>query len=80
MTRGVARVGGGALPLAELEGPAVALKATDDPEAIAARLREHAPPVIARIHDGRVVLDPRTLTGAELDEVVLAVRDALAPR
>ena len=36
--------------------------------------------MIARIHDGRVVLDPRTLTDDELEEVVLAVRDALARR
>ncbi len=80
LTRGVARAGGGALPLTELEGPAVALSGSDDPEIIAARLREHEPPVIARIHDGRVVLDPRTLTGEELDEVAVAVRDALARR
>ncbi len=59
-----AKVGGGALPLLELEGPAVALEG--EPEAIARALRAHEPPVIARIHDGRVLLDPRTLTDEDV--------------
>jgi L-seryl-tRNA(Ser) seleniumtransferase len=80
LTRSVARAGGGALPLTELEGPAVALRSGDGPELLARRLREHEPPVIARIHDGQVVLDPRTLTDEELDEVVLAARDGLGAR
>jgi L-seryl-tRNA(Ser) seleniumtransferase len=80
LTRTVARAGGGALPLTELEGPAVALRSAGGPELVARRLREHEPPVIARIHDGDVVLDPRTLTDEELEEVVLAARDALGER
>jgi L-seryl-tRNA(Ser) seleniumtransferase len=72
-----ARAGGGALPLAELEGPAVALDAVDGPDQVAARLRAWEPPVIARIHDGRVVLDPRTLSDAELETVIEAARSAL---
>jgi L-seryl-tRNA(Ser) seleniumtransferase len=72
-----ARAGGGALPLAELEGPAVALDAVDGPDQVAARLRAWEPPVIARIHDGRVVLDPRTLPDAELETVIEAARSAL---
>jgi L-seryl-tRNA(Ser) seleniumtransferase len=75
--RSVARAGGGALPLTELEGPAIAVRSEQDPELLAARLREFDPPVIARIHDGRVVLDPRTLADAELDAVARAVRGAL---
>jgi hypothetical protein len=34
--------------------------------------------VIARIHDGRVLLDPRTLEEAEVEPVATAARDALA--
>ncbi len=71
------RAGGGALPLAELEGPAVALESGARPEEVMARLRAFEPPVIARIHDGRVVLDPRTLTEAEVDTVIEAARSAL---
>jgi L-seryl-tRNA(Ser) seleniumtransferase len=77
LVRTTSRVGGGALPLAELEGPAVALTAQIEPTQIAARLRAGQPPVIARIHDGRLVLDPRTLTEDEVEVVAVAVREAL---
>jgi len=74
LLRGVARVGGGALPLLELEGPAVALEG--EPEALARALRGHDPPVIARIHDGQVLLDPRTLSDEEVPIVARAVEGA----
>jgi L-seryl-tRNA(Ser) seleniumtransferase len=75
----VARVGGGALPLLELEGPACAV----DPgpiglEALAARLRRGEPPVVARARGGRLLLDPRTLTDEDADRVASAVAAALA--
>ncbi len=72
-----AKVGGGALPLLELEGPVVAI---DDPrgaDALASALRAGDPPVIARIREGRVLLDPRTLTDEEADLLAAAVRTAL---
>ena len=73
-----ARVGGGALPLLELPGPAVAI----DPgpagaTALAADLRASDPAVVGRLHDGRLLLDPRTLTDGEAREVARAVRAAL---
>jgi L-seryl-tRNA(Ser) seleniumtransferase len=71
----VAKVGGGALPLLELPGPAVAFDAPD-PDVLAARLRAHDPPVAGRIEDGRLLLDPRTLAGDELDVVAAAARAA----
>jgi len=72
-----ARVGGGSLPLLELPGPVVALPGP--PEALAAALWAHEPPVIGRIEGGRLLLDPRTLTAAELPEVADAVRKARNP-
>ena len=75
-----ARVGGGSLPLFELEGPAVALVGDGDPAEVLRALRAGEPPVIARIHDGRVVLDPRTLAEAELADVAAAARAALGRR
>ena len=74
-----ARLGGGALPLLELPGPAVAI----DPgpagaTALAADLRAADPAVVGRIHDGRLLLDPRTLTDDEAREVARAVR-AVSP-
>ena len=71
IVRAAARVGGGALPLLELDGPAVALDG--EPEALARALRAHEPPVIVRIHDGEVLLDPRTLTEDDVPIVVHAV-------
>jgi L-seryl-tRNA(Ser) seleniumtransferase len=68
----VAKVGGGALPLLELPGPVVAL--AGDAEALASRLRAADPPVAARIEDGRVLLDPRTLADNEIALVATALR------
>jgi len=67
----VARVGGGALPLAELPSFACAVE-----EALAEPLRRGALPVVAVVRDGRTLLDCRTLTDAEVDEVTSAVRAA----
>jgi L-seryl-tRNA(Ser) seleniumtransferase len=76
----VARAGGGALPLLELRGPAVAIGArgagADD---LAARMRAQDPPLLARIADGRVIVDPRTLRGDdELEQAAAAITAALA--
>ncbi len=68
----VARVGGGALPLAELPSFACALD-----ESLAAPLRVGEPPVIGIVRDGKLLLDCRTLADDELDEVVTAVRRCL---
>ncbi len=67
----VARVGGGALPLAELPSFACAVE-----EELAAPLRAGDPPVVALIRDGRCLLDCRTLTEAEVDEVAAVVASA----
>ena len=64
-----AKVGGGALPLAELASFACAVE-----EPLAAALRGHEPPVIGVVRDGRTLLDCRTLTDAETAEVAEAVR------
>jgi len=69
----VSRVGGGALPLAEIPSAACAVE-----EALAALLRLSDPPVVAVVRDGRTLLDCRTLTDAEVDEVVAAVAVARA--
>jgi L-seryl-tRNA(Ser) seleniumtransferase len=67
----VARVGGGALPLAELPSAACAIE-----EPLALPLRRGDPPVVAIVRDGRLLLDARTLTDAEVDEVARAVLQA----
>jgi L-seryl-tRNA(Ser) seleniumtransferase len=77
IVRTTGKVGGGALPLLELDGPAVALPADVDPVAVTKALRDADPAVIARIHDGRVLLDPRTLSEDEIPAVATATRAAL---
>lgn len=71
------RVGGGALPLLELEGPAVALRCEKTPVEITQALRVADPPVIARINQDKVLLDPRTVSEDELELVAAATRAAL---
>ena len=66
-----ARVGGGALPLAELPSAACAVE-----ESLAEALRLGEPPVIAVVRDGRTLLDCRTLSDAEVEQVAAAVRAA----
>jgi L-seryl-tRNA(Ser) seleniumtransferase len=65
----VGRVGGGALPLAELPSFACAVA-----EELAEPLRAHEPPVIGVVRDGRLLLDCRTLSDGDVDEVAGAVR------
>jgi len=64
----VGRVGGGALPLLELESFACAVE-----EELAAPLRSGEPPVVGIVRDGRLLLDCRTLTDAEAEEAAAAV-------
>ncbi|HWJ43762.1 MAG TPA: L-seryl-tRNA(Sec) selenium transferase [Gaiellaceae bacterium] len=65
----VGRAGGGALPLAEIPSYACAVG-----ESLAAPLRESEPPVIGIVRDGRLLLDCRTLTDDEVDEVAAAIQ------
>jgi L-seryl-tRNA(Ser) seleniumtransferase len=67
----VARVGGGALPLAELPSFACALD-----EQLAAPLRLGDPPVVGVVRDGRLLLDCRTIAESEIDDVAAAVHSA----
>jgi L-seryl-tRNA(Ser) seleniumtransferase len=67
----VARTGGGALPLTELPSFACAVE-----EELAAPLRAGDPPVVGILRDGRLLLDCRTVTDDEAEEVVAAVAAA----
>ena len=65
---GRSAVGGGSLPGETLPTRLVAL-AVDSAQAVAARLREAEPPVVARIEDDRLILDPRTVLPQQ-DEIL----------
>ncbi|HVH10094.1 MAG TPA: L-seryl-tRNA(Sec) selenium transferase [Gemmatimonadales bacterium] len=75
---GESEVGGGSFPGAKLETWLVALRpAALAAQALAERLRLGSPPVIVRIVDDRVVLDPRTLLSGQAETVAERVRAAL---
>jgi L-seryl-tRNA(Ser) seleniumtransferase len=67
----VGRVGGGALPLAELPSFACALE-----ESLAEPLRAGEPPVVGVVRDGRLLLDCLTLGDEEAAEAAAAVAAA----
>ena len=67
----VGRVGGGALPLAEVPSFACALE-----DELAAPLRHGEPPAVGIVRDGKLLLDCLTLADEELDEVAAAVARA----
>jgi L-seryl-tRNA(Ser) seleniumtransferase len=72
-------VGGGSLPGERLATMALAITpARGSAAELLRRLREHQPPVIGRIVEERVLLDPRTVLPDEDDAVIDAVLAALA--
>ncbi len=73
----VSAVGGGSLPEVTLPTSVLAIP-SKGPDALAARLRRGDPPVIARIEEGALVLDPRAVEPAEDEALVRALRQALA--
>jgi L-seryl-tRNA(Ser) seleniumtransferase len=76
--RSTSRPGGGSLPLLELEGPAcIVAPGPAGADRVVAGLRDAEPPVIARISEGNVVLDPRTIADGEVEATAAATRSAL---
>jgi len=69
---GRSTVGGGSLPGETLPTWLVAVEC-DSPDTLAARLRRNDPPIVARIEDGRLVLDPRTVQTGEEKELLEVV-------
>jgi L-seryl-tRNA(Ser) seleniumtransferase len=70
-------VGGGSLPEVTLPTRVLALPSSA-PDALARRLRRGETPVIARIEDGAVVLDPRTVGPGEDEGLLATVRGAIS--
>jgi L-seryl-tRNA(Ser) seleniumtransferase len=73
---GRSAVGGGSLPGETLPTYLVALVAPS-PDSVAARLRTGEPPVITRIEDNRVVLDPRTVLPEQEAALIRLVAEAV---
>jgi L-seryl-tRNA(Ser) seleniumtransferase len=70
---GASTVGGGSLPGETLSTKLVAL-AGPHPDHLAAALRDANPPVIARIEDDQLVLDPRTVLAEDERELLETIK------
>jgi L-seryl-tRNA(Ser) seleniumtransferase len=78
LIEGESEVGGGSFPGAKLPTWLVAITPGHlTPDTYVARLRSAEPPVIARIADGRVVLDPRTILPDQINATVRAIAAGL---
>ena len=71
-----AYVGGGALPQARIASIAVAVPSAH-PDVLAAGLRRETPAIVARVDDGRLILDLRTIAPEEDETVIAAVGASL---
>jgi len=69
-------VGGGSLPGQTLPTRALALEVSS-PDTLATRLRAADPPIVARIEDDRLLLDPRTVLPEQDAMLVEAVRTTI---
>ena len=67
--------GGGTLPLARIPSAGIAIRVSDaTPEAVAAGLRKHQPPIVGRIDNACLIIDLRTVLPDD-DQILI---DALA--
>jgi len=74
-----ATVGGGALPLTELPGFAVAVAPSHlSVDELAARLRRARPPVVGRIQEDRLLLNLRTVAHSEEKDLLRILTEALS--
>lgn len=78
---GVSRVGGGAAPEEDLPTVLVALRPAGggSEQILVDQLRKAEPPVVARVEEGWVLFDPRTLLPGEAQMVAAALQRVLAP-
>ncbi len=79
VAEGLSTIGGGSLPGETLPTSLLVLEPGADggAEALAARLRRGEPPVVGRIDDNRVLLDPRTVLSEQEEDLLKVVSDAL---
>jgi L-seryl-tRNA(Ser) seleniumtransferase len=75
ITASASTVGGGSLPGQTLPTKALAI-VSDNVDELAKKLRQATPPVIARIEENQLLLDPRTVL-PEQDKMLLVVLESL---
>ncbi|RME74805.1 MAG: L-seryl-tRNA(Sec) selenium transferase [Chloroflexi bacterium] len=77
LVRTVSTVGGGSLPGQTLPTRALSI-IVPHPDAVAARLRAASPPVVVRIENNSLLLDPRTVLPSQDAQLVAILRQTLA--
>ncbi|HEY6047009.1 MAG TPA: L-seryl-tRNA(Sec) selenium transferase [Pyrinomonadaceae bacterium] len=74
MIKGESAIGGGAAPVSRLRTALIAVKHDElSPNQLEEALRRNAPPIISRIENDLVLIDLRTVSRAEEDEVASAL-------
>jgi len=78
LKEGSSRTGGGALPVTDLPTTLVALSHPKiSPSTIAERLRQGNPPIVVRLQDDEVLIDPRTLFPGDEQLLIKALERVL---
>lgn len=70
-------IGGGSLPGQTIGTSVLSISTPGKPDDFAAMLRKGSPPVIARIQENEILLDPRTVLPEEDEAVIATVKSAL---
>ena len=69
-------VGGGAMPLAELDSYAVTLSPQNfSAKTLEAKLRNGSPPVVARVHEDKVILDLRCISEDDINQLAVVLNE-----
>ncbi|NNF99568.1 MAG: L-seryl-tRNA(Sec) selenium transferase [Desulfobacteraceae bacterium] len=72
------RAGGGSLPMLEIPSKCLGIRVTGmSPNTLEKGLRKHSPPVICRIENDYLVMDPRTIQADEIETIVDAIEAVL---
>jgi L-seryl-tRNA(Ser) seleniumtransferase len=73
---GFSQAGGGSLPGVEIPTVLVAVRTVEPVHKLEASLRQYDPPVMVRVHNGQLLLDPRALWAEDIDIIAHALRAA----
>ncbi|MFZ5894811.1 MAG: L-seryl-tRNA(Sec) selenium transferase [Myxococcota bacterium] len=73
---GFSQAGGGSLPGVEIPTVLVAVRTARPVHEVEACLRSHQPPVMARVNNGQLLLDPRALWPDDINVIASAIKAA----
>jgi L-seryl-tRNA(Ser) seleniumtransferase len=71
---GFSQAGGGSLPGVEIPTVLVAARTVEPVHKLEISLRRHDPPIMVRVHNGQLLLDPRALWPEDIDIIASALR------